>query len=176
MAESALKAGDILVADKLLGFDPDFGGSVILLLAHGNSTVGINIASGHIRHNLFAGGPLRMPYPIALHAQAHSVPGSRPVGNSGYAITELDGFDVNEMAKPKNLVLAAGYAGWGPGQLETEIAQGVWKKVEGTTLNELLAAQPAERWKIATEKADAPAGTRAPKDKSAPKSAQSPKP
>lgn len=148
------KPGDILVAHPDLGFDPDFGKAVIVILAHGQSTVGVNISSGHITGNLFKGGPLKMPVAVALHKASDAIPSSRPVGTSGYAITELEDYDrIVELfkKKPGNSVFVAGYAGWGPGQLEAEVRQGLWKKVENVSIEALLATWPADqRWAIAS--------------------------
>ena len=157
MSGVEFKAGDIIVAHPDLAFDKEFGGSVIVLLAHGQSTVGVNIATGQITGNLFKGGPLAMPVPIALHRVADSVATSRPIGNSGFAITELDNNgQASELfaKKPQNTILVTGYAGWGPGQLESEFAQGVWQKVEHVDLESLLGMSPKLRWKLATAAID----------------------
>lgn len=156
MSGTGLKAGDILVAHPSLGFDPEFGGAVIVILAHGHSTVGVNVASGHITTNLFKGGPLKMPLPVALHRVQDSIASSRPVGDSGYALTELDSYATSNalMAKqPQKAVILAGYAGWSPGQLEGEISKGLWKKVEGLSVEEVLSAWPKERWQMALDRA-----------------------
>ena len=58
--------------------------------------------------------------------------------NKGVALTSTADF-FTELTKgngPKNSILALGYAGWGPGQLEKEIMQNSWTslKVESSFL------------------------------------------
>lgn len=149
------KPGDILVAHPDLGFDPDFGRSVIVITANEQGAIsGVNISTGHITGNMFKGGPLKMPVPVALHKASDSISTSRPVGKTGFVLTELEDYDrISELfqKKPKDIIFLAGYAGWGPGQLEGEIQQGLWKKVDNISLETLLSVWPAEqRWALAS--------------------------
>lgn len=151
MSDIDLKPGDIIVADPSLGFDPAFGQSVIILLAHSHATVGINVASNNISVNIFEGGPVKMPVPVALHKSSDSINSSRPVGQTGYSTTELDGYETSIdllQKKPYPMVVAAGYAGWGPGQLEDEISKGMWKK-SNLTVDQLLNLPAKDRWRTA---------------------------
>ncbi len=52
---------------------------------------------------------------------------------------------------PADVLVALGYAGWGPGQLEHEVLQNAW--LSGPADPEVMfEAPPGERWKLAAEK------------------------
>lgn len=52
---------------------------------------------------------------------------------------------------PADVLVALGYAGWGPGQLEREVLQNAW--LSGPADPEVMfEAPPGERWKLAAEK------------------------
>lgn len=149
MAET-FKTGDILVAHTDLK-DPEFAGSVILILAKGASTVGVNIATGQLTGNLFKGGPIPVPEVVMVHPAEFSVKSSVPLGETGFVMTPLtDPESTAELVlkKPHPTVILAGYAGWGPGQIEAEAEAGIWRKAN-VPLDELLKTYPADRWKRA---------------------------
>ena len=52
---------------------------------------------------------------------------------------------------PERAILALGYAGWGPGQLESEIAQNGWLTAEADQMLVFETAD-AEKWEAALSK------------------------
>ena len=51
---------------------------------------------------------------------------------------------------PNKSIVALGYAGWGPGQLDTEIQSNAWLSVE-SDLELVFSAKTAEKWDMALE-------------------------
>ncbi|MFQ5619560.1 MAG: YqgE/AlgH family protein [Rhodospirillales bacterium] len=140
-------AGQLLVATQKLG-DPRFAQTVIYMVNHDakgamglivNRAIGVGPldkllkgfgieggdAAGTIR--LYYGGPVDLERGFMLHSTDYKGPGTRVV-NKGVAITtQLE--VLKAIAKgegPKRSLFALGYAGWGPGQLEGEIARDDW--------------------------------------------------
>ncbi len=76
---------------------------------------------------LCAGGPVENGRGFVLHTADWTGDGSLLV-NSGMALTaSLDVLKViAEGGGPRECLLALGYAGWGPGQLDREIQQNAW--------------------------------------------------
>ncbi|MDD9945668.1 MAG: YqgE/AlgH family protein [Myxococcales bacterium] len=56
--------------------------------------------------------------------------------------------DLLERRRPGRLLVALGYAGWGPGQLDAEIAQGAWIPV-GLDEEIVFETPPEDRWTAA---------------------------
>jgi putative transcriptional regulator len=140
-------AGQLLVASDALR-DPHFARSVVLMLRHDaagalgiivNRPVGtVPVArlletlghdpagvSGDVR--VHYGGPVEPGRAFVLHTPDWRGGDSRIV-QDGVAVTsdpavfEAIGHGVG----PRRTIVAVGYAGWGPGQLEAEIAGGAW--------------------------------------------------
>ena len=82
------------------------------------------------RIRLLAGGPVEGARGFVLHTSDWSSEGSLHVGGD-YALTaSVDILKaIAEGGGPREGVLALGYAGWGPGQLEDEIQQNAWLSV-----------------------------------------------
>jgi putative transcriptional regulator len=79
---------------------------------------------------LCAGGPVENARGFVLHTSDWTGEGSLKV-DAGMALTaSLDVLKViAEGGGPRECVLALGYAGWGPGQLDQEIQQNAWLSV-----------------------------------------------
>ncbi len=82
------------------------------------------------RIRLYAGGPVDNARGFVLHTTDWTGDGSLRV-DDGLALTaSLDVLKaIAEGGGPRESILALGYAGWGPGQLDAEIQQNAWLSV-----------------------------------------------
>ena len=144
-------AGFFLIAKPILQ-DPNFKHSVVFLLAHNaEGAFGLVVnrpaqAEG-LPWPLFAGGPCPSPGLLMLHGHpdwAEPSPDEPESGKeeelapgiySGDAAC-LDRATQTEEGQPLRFRVFSGYAGWGGGQLEGEMAVGAWAVVpaNGTLL------------------------------------------
>ena len=76
------------------------------------------------------GGPIESGRGFVLHSDDMIRKETLNI-DKGVALTSTAEFfdDLSDGKGPKNSILALGYAGWGPGQLETEISQNSWMNV-----------------------------------------------
>ena len=82
-------------------------------------------AAGTIR--LHYGGPVAPARGFILHSTDYKGPGTRVVNKEMAITTTLKVFEAIAKGEgPKRSLFALGYAGWGPGQLEGEIAHDDW--------------------------------------------------
>ncbi|MCB8879175.1 YqgE/AlgH family protein [Acidisoma cellulosilytica] len=165
-------AGQILIAMPSLT-DPNFNQTVILVCAHGqdgamglvlNRSVEKPNFSGLMKQldiqpnppareiRLCAGGPVENVRGFVLHT-ADWMAESSLVVDGGYGLTtSLDVLKaIAEGEGPRQGLLALGYAGWGPGQLEAELSSNAWLSVhpdEGL----IFDADNASRWRRAMGK------------------------
>jgi len=146
-------AGRLLVAMPGIG-DPRFEHAVILVCAHGaDHAMGLRIdrpAPGVDLHAVLArlevaspehtrgrpvlvGGPVERERGFVLHTDDWmAVDSSSPFGG-GLALTgtrEALGAMTDPVAGPRRSILLLGYAGWGEGQMEEELADNVWLTAE----------------------------------------------
>jgi putative transcriptional regulator len=148
MPEMQSLSGKFLIAMPGIG-DPRFEKSVVLLCMHSpaaamgvivnkpNKEVTIKDVLGHLgieakgrapARPVLDGGPVKPDRGFVLHsddfdagpATQNVAPGMRLTATRE-VIDALAG-----KAAPRDYALALGYAGWGPGQLENELAQNVW--------------------------------------------------
>lgn len=139
--------GQLLVASPVLG-DPNFAGAVILLIQHGpegalgvvlNRPTPVDVAEVLPTWEpyatgpgvLFQGGPVGLNNALALAA----VPGwDEPLGwqrvSAGLGLVDLDAPPEILVGELSAMRIFAGYAGWGPGQLEDEIDEDAWFVVD----------------------------------------------
>lgn len=144
--------GKILIAMPDMG-DPRFQRSVVLICAHSDEgamgivlnqpmtgmalpklleMLGIDMPGPAPDLPIRTGGPVEPMRGFVLHPQQHP-PGetSMQVG-SGLAVTTTRDIlvDLAEGRGPAQAILALGYAGWGPGQLDREIRANGWLTAE----------------------------------------------
>jgi putative transcriptional regulator len=140
-------AGQLLVAEPELG-DPNFAQTVVLVLHHGrdgvlglvvNRPYGMAPTAELLRRlgqpaegvkgetQLFYGGPVEPEVGMVVHSPDYQRPTTHRI-NDGLAVTS-DPAILADLARgrgPKQAIPVLGYAGWGPGQLESELAGGAW--------------------------------------------------
>lgn len=155
--------GKLLVASRSLG-DPNFSETVILLLAyeaHGAMGIIINrptdvpLASVVTEvpvlrkrsERVFVGGPVGGNLMVFLLRSARRPRPSEPIFGDVYATGSLKALDqaLSKSAKSTKLRAYAGYAGWGPGQLDMEIARGDWY-VTAAEAATVFDTPPADIW------------------------------
>jgi putative transcriptional regulator len=133
--------GQLLVADESLG-DPNFARSVVLLFDHGEHGAGGVILNKPTDKTIFDIAPQLFGEPSDWRKIIHlggPVPGPLAIAHtdeSAADMTVADGLfstiaaaKVLELIKKKvepSLVIF-NYAGWGAGQLESELAEDAWK-------------------------------------------------
>jgi len=143
-------AGRLLVAAPMLD-DPNFARTVVLLLDHDeDGTVGLVLnRPSHVPVGavlpvwdgrttgsdvLFTGGPVQDDSALALGLLPGPFDGPEPDGfrrvAGPFGLVDLDTDPDTTVARLDAIRIYAGYAGWGPGQLEDEIARNAWLTVK----------------------------------------------
>jgi len=140
----AIGAGSFLIASPTLR-DPNFSRTVVLLCEHGETgSMGVVInRRSDVRlcdaiqgledapsACLFVGGPVQPNAVLVLHHQVE-VAEARPVAD-GMALggDEADLLKLLRSAHAPRARVYSGYAGWGAGQLDAELAEGSWIATE----------------------------------------------
>ena len=140
-------AGTLLVAEPDLA-DPNFDHTVILMLHHDaegalglvvNRPYGTAPTAELLRRlglgqdpvegetRLFYGGPVQPDIGMTVHSAEYARPDTKRL-TADIAVTS-DPTVLADIARgrgPRQAVPVLGYAGWAPGQLESELAQGAW--------------------------------------------------
>jgi putative transcriptional regulator len=157
--------GRLLVATQSL-LDPNFAHAVVLLLEHDEDgafgvvinrpgTVALDEAlaawAGLAAEPavVFEGGPVQAGGVLAL--------GRRREGSAagGREVQVIEDVEVVDLAVDPGIAsesyrcvrLYAGYAGWGPGQLESELAEGAWFVVDAEP-TDVATADPEGLWRV----------------------------
>ena len=97
------------------------------------------------------GGPIESSRGFILHSDDIIKKETLNI-NKGVALTSTSDF-FNELAKgngPKNSILALGYAGWEPGQIEKELALNSWMTLR-TEIDFIFDESVGNKWKDAYE-------------------------
>lgn len=140
-------AGQLLVATPEMG-DPRFRHTVILMVQHNkDGALGVVInrpleempltklldalgldnkgSQGSVR--LFAGGPVQPEVGLIVHSAEYHQNGTIDIDGRVAMTTNPEVLrDIGHHRGPKQSLVAFGYAGWGPGQLENELVLGGW--------------------------------------------------
>ncbi|MEM9578494.1 MAG: YqgE/AlgH family protein [Pseudomonadota bacterium] len=164
--------GKLLIAMPSMG-DPRFEHSVILMCAHsdkGAMGLIINKPSADIRMGdvldqldiegsneaqtmvVHYGGPVETGRGFVLHSRDYvsSLHTLNVQGGFGMTATLDILEEIARGAGPDNALMMLGYAGWGPGQLEGEIARNGWLTTDAAP--QLVFQVPAaEKWSAALE-------------------------
>ena len=142
-------AGQLLVADPSMS-DPYFERTVILIVQHSPSgSVGIvinkpigetSIASlfealnqkgGDVAVRVFSGGPVHPEAGFVVHSPDYRRPETVAVNDRLSMTSSLDILrDIAAKKGPAKILVAFGYTGWGPDQLEREIEIQAWGVAE----------------------------------------------
>jgi putative transcriptional regulator len=140
-------AGQILIASPGL-LDPRFDHTVVLMVRHSaGGALGIVLnhplgerpwsslldaiggqdsgITGNLR--IFSGGPVQPEVGFVIHSTDYHRPETIEI-NGRVAMTSSREIlrDIASQHGPEKLLVAFGYAGWGPGQLEGELGQRAW--------------------------------------------------
>jgi putative transcriptional regulator len=156
-------AGRLLVATPLLR-DPNFFRTVVFLADHGDGgALGVVLnrptettltdvlplweTAASSPPSVFLGGPVSPEGALAL---AHVGSVGRPDDGfaplvDGFGAVDLDGDPAILGPYLAGLRVFAGYAGWGPGQLEGEIAEGAWYVVDAAP-DDVFSSAPSDLW------------------------------
>jgi putative transcriptional regulator len=159
--------GKLLVAMPSMG-DPRFERSVILICAHSPegamgliinkpvsemnfsmllAQLNIAVCDGSRDIRVHFGGPVERARGFVLHSPDYAGGASTMEVPGGYGMTAT--LDVLEAlargAGPSRALLALGYAGWGPGQLEAEIGRNDWLTADAAD-DLVFAAEDGGKW------------------------------
>ncbi|WP_432042173.1 YqgE/AlgH family protein [Streptomyces cadmiisoli] len=167
MTEVSSLTGRLLVATPALA-DPNFDRAVVLLLDHdeeGSLGVVLNrptpVGVGDILEDwaqltgepgvVFQGGPVSLDSALGVAV----VPGgsggdTAPLGwrrvHGAIGLVDLEAPPELMAAVLGSLRIFAGYAGWGPGQLEDELVEGAWYVVESEP-GDVSSPSPERLWR-----------------------------
>lgn len=142
---SEVGPGTFLIASPVLS-DPNFARSVVLLCEHNErGSMGlvvnrptdaklVDVVSGISvplppEERVYYGGPVQPEALLVLHRVAKSITGEQAIAAGmalGGDMQELIQLMVDPREPEDRVRVYAGYAGWGAGQLESELLQGGW--------------------------------------------------
>ena len=145
--------GQMLIATPAMG-DPRFQRTVILICAHAAdgamglvvnrpmrqpslaevmAQVKLTLAPDFPARPVMAGGPVEPGQGFVLHSDEFAAPSLSQILPGGLALTASTEIlrAIAEGRGPGAWLLALGYAGWGAGQLEAEIAANAWLTCPG---------------------------------------------
>lgn len=159
-ADSRPARGKLLVATEAVQGEL-FANTVVLLLYYDETgafglvvnrptdvqlaeVLGDDEAIGAYRGTLFWGGPVHMDSLRALLVTDNPPAEAEKIVESVYLVAYEDALEAGA-ADPSRMRLFIGYAGWAPGQLDSELAHGSWHVLPGTS--ELVFAEdPQTLW------------------------------
>lgn len=157
--------GKLLIAMPGLG-DPRFEHSVVLVCDHGaDGAMGLvinkplaDLRSGDLldqldidgadsNERIYFGGPVETGRGFVLHSTDYQSRLQTLDISSSFALTAtIDVLeDIAQGTGPADAIIALGYSGWGPGQLEDEMAQNAWLTADAEAAL-VFAAPDSEKW------------------------------
>src|SRR5262249_360798 len=144
---SASLIGQLLVAAPEMG-DPRFRQTVILMAQHDKkgalgivinrpfdvvpiakllTALGIDSAGSDGTVQLFAGGPVQPEIGFIVHSPEYHKANTVDIDGKVAMTTDPQVLrDIGHHSGPRQSLIAFGYAGWAPGQLENEMTVGGW--------------------------------------------------
>jgi putative transcriptional regulator len=172
-AEDGYLSGQMLIAMPGMQ-DPRFARSVICLVAHSADgamgivvnkpmeglsfddllkQLGLEPVPPQRRIRMLQGGPVDGGRGFVLHTRDWSTDGSMRVTKELAMTASIDILKaIAGGGGPRQGILALGYAGWGPGQLEEEIQRNAWLNVTPDEDLVFGEAADAEKWRSAMAK------------------------
>lgn len=169
-------AGKLLIAMPSMG-DPRFHRAVIFICAH-DSKGAMGLVINHILPGVEFSellGQLKINSDITLNLADLAIPvlsGGPVEGSRGFLLhsddfKQLDTVSITKQfgvtgtvealkavangRGPEKLLFILGYAGWGAGQLESEILENAWLVAEPDP-EVIFSANPADKWQLAIRK------------------------
>lgn len=161
--------GSLLVATPLLS-DPNFGRTVVLVVEHETSgALGVvlnrptQVRVAEILESwgdlttgpqvMFQGGPVALDSALAVGGML-AQDDEEPLGWRRISAERLGGLGLVDLDAPPEVLagelgslrIFAGYAGWGAGQLESEVEDGSWYVVEAEKTDP-FTADPDRLWR-----------------------------
>ena len=151
--------GQLLISSGGL-FDPNFRHTVVLIGEHGaegaigvvlNRRLEVSVAETvpslatlvHAEARLFQGGPVQPQSPVLLAQLTNPELADLSVfGSIGFLIGDVPAEIRSEIRQAR---VFAGYSGWGPGQLEGELAEQSWI-VEPALEGDVFTNEPDTLW------------------------------
>lgn len=111
----------------------------------------IDPVAGAADQRVFRGGPVQPEHGFVLHSRESQWHGTRKLPNGLGLTTSRDILESMALNRgPAQSLVTLGYAGWGPGQLEAEIAENAWL-VGPSSRSILFSLPPDERWNAAAQ-------------------------
>jgi len=113
----------------------------------------IPVPRGNKGPHVYFGGPVEHGRGFVLHSGEYSVEGATMDVEGGFGMTAtLDVLrDIAEGHGPRASLLALGYAGWGPGQLEQEFQANGWLTCDADEAL-VFGTRAEDRWAAAMER------------------------
>jgi putative transcriptional regulator len=168
MNDSIVFSGQFLLATPGMA-DPRFARSVVAICSHDeNGALGINIGEtvegigfrDILRQfdldpaeapdcDVFLGGPMETQRGFILHSLDTNLSDTLQVGDRWGLSSSVEMLSaIAQGCGPEQWTIALGYAGWGGGQLESELTQNGWTIAEGSP-DWLYETRSGDKWLMA---------------------------